>query len=62
MDYDDVKSASESDPAPGYPLVCVTPCDPKHPEFADTQSLCEEANINVTSIKFAWEVNMYFIF
>lgn len=56
LDYDDVAAGLKTDPSPGYPLICVTPCDPKHPDFDDTQSLCEEAAINVTSIRFAWEV------
>ena len=24
MDYDDIESALDNDPSPGYPLVCVT--------------------------------------
>ena len=56
MHYDDVATGMQEDPSPGYPLVCVTPCDPKYPEYVDTQSLCEEAAINASAIKFRWEV------
>ena len=38
-DYDDVKRSarSESKPRAGYPVVCVTPCDPKFDMFEDVQ-------------------------
>lgn len=56
LHYDEVKTGIATDPLPGYPLVCVTPCDPRYPEYADTRNLCEEAGINATAIKFSWEV------
>ena len=57
LHYDDVKAGLEVDPSPGYPIICVTPCDPKYPQYVDTQNLCEEAAINVSTIKYGWEVS-----
>ncbi|XP_045392852.1 extracellular matrix organizing protein FRAS1 isoform X1 [Lemur catta] len=59
-DYDRVEEATKEgarkSPSPGYPLVCVTPCDPHFPRFAVTQGRCREAGINQTSVQFSWEV------
>nr|XP_039273813.1 extracellular matrix protein FRAS1-like [Styela clava] len=58
LNYDNVKEGLETNPSPGYPLVCVTPCDPRYPEYADTRNHCEEAGINASAIIFSWEVAM----
>ena len=59
-DYDSVqevtKEGSKKTASPGYPLVCVTPCDPHYPGFTVTRQRCEEAGINQTSVHFSWEV------
>uniref|UniRef100_A0A8B9RD46 Fraser extracellular matrix complex subunit 1 n=1 Tax=Astyanax mexicanus TaxID=7994 RepID=A0A8B9RD46_ASTMX len=59
-DYDYVqevtKEGSKKSPSPGYPLVCVTPCDPHYPKSSIMRERCEEAGINQTSIHFSWEV------
>ncbi|XP_073717143.1 extracellular matrix organizing protein FRAS1 [Misgurnus anguillicaudatus] len=59
-DYDYVqevtKEGSKKSPSPGYPLVCVTPCDPHYPKYSVMKGRCEEAGINQTSIHFGWEV------
>uniref|UniRef100_A0A4W4DQF0 VWFC domain-containing protein n=1 Tax=Electrophorus electricus TaxID=8005 RepID=A0A4W4DQF0_ELEEL len=59
-DYDHVqevtKESSKKSPSPGYPLVCVTPCDPHYPKYSLMRERCEEAGINQTSIHFSWEV------
>uniref|UniRef100_A0A672MQB1 Extracellular matrix protein FRAS1-like n=1 Tax=Sinocyclocheilus grahami TaxID=75366 RepID=A0A672MQB1_SINGR len=59
-DYDYVqevtKEGSKKSPSPGYPLVCVTPCDPHYPKYSDMRERCEEAGINQTSVHFSWEV------
>lgn len=59
-DYDYVqevtKEGSKKSPSPGYPLVCVTPCDPHYPKYSVMKGRCEEAGINQTSIHFSWEV------
>lgn len=59
-DYDRVaevtKAGAKKSPSPGYPLVCVTPCDPRFPQFALTKQRCGEAGINQSAIQFSWEV------
>ena len=44
-DYDNVAKAAES-PVAGYPVVCVTACDPKNPDFEKVQGLCEDERID----------------
>lgn len=41
----------------GYPLVCVTPCDPKFPDYNATERLCREMAIDVSKIRFSWEIS-----
>uniref|UniRef100_F1M3H3 Fraser extracellular matrix complex subunit 1 n=1 Tax=Rattus norvegicus TaxID=10116 RepID=F1M3H3_RAT len=59
-DYDHVEELSKEGvkkaPSPGYPLVCVTPCDPHYPRYAVMKERCSEAGINQTSVQFSWEV------
>ncbi|XP_075401034.1 extracellular matrix organizing protein FRAS1 [Tenrec ecaudatus] len=59
-DYDHVeevtKDGMKKSPSPGYPLVCVTPCDPRFPKYAVMKERCSEAGINQTSVRFSWEV------
>ncbi|KAE8291739.1 Extracellular matrix protein FRAS1 Precursor [Larimichthys crocea] len=59
-DYDHVqevtKEGSKKMPSPGYPLVCVTPCDPHYPKYSVMKERCEEAGINQTQVHFSWEV------
>ncbi|KAM4706664.1 extracellular matrix organizing protein FRAS1 [Discoglossus pictus] len=59
-DYDHVeevtKEGVKKSPSPGYPLVCVTPCDPHFPKYSVMRERCEEAGINQTTILFSWEV------
>ncbi|KAG8515151.1 Extracellular matrix protein FRAS1, partial [Galemys pyrenaicus] len=59
-DYDHVeevtKEGVKKSPSPGYPLVCVTPCDPHFPKYAIMKDRCSEAGINQTSVQFSWEV------
>ncbi|KAM4809143.1 extracellular matrix organizing protein FRAS1 [Rhinophrynus dorsalis] len=59
-DYDHVedvtKEGVKKSPSPGYPLVCVTPCDPHFPKYSVMKERCEEAGINQSTILFSWEV------
>ncbi|KAA8592453.1 hypothetical protein FQN60_017908, partial [Etheostoma spectabile] len=59
-DYDHVqevtKEGSKKTPSPGYPLVCITPCDPHYPKYSVMKERCEEAGINQTQVHFSWEV------
>ncbi|XP_069123568.1 extracellular matrix organizing protein FRAS1-like [Argopecten irradians] len=58
LHYDDVETGSKKDPSPGYPLICVSACDVHHPTYTITHTLCEESNINQSSILYTWEVAM----
>nr|XP_036870773.1 extracellular matrix protein FRAS1 [Manis javanica] len=59
-DYDHVEEVTREGvkkaPSPGYPLVCVTSCDPHFPKYAIMKERCSEAGINQTSVQFSWEV------
>ncbi|XP_030875381.1 extracellular matrix protein FRAS1, partial [Leptonychotes weddellii] len=59
-DYDHVeevtKEGVKKSPSPGYPLVCVTPCDSHFPKYTIMKERCSEAGINQTSVQFSWEV------
>ncbi|XP_025062352.1 extracellular matrix protein FRAS1 isoform X12 [Alligator sinensis] len=59
-DYDHVeevtKEGVKKSPSPGYPLICVTPCDPHFPKYTVMKERCDEAGINQSSIQFSWEV------
>ncbi|XP_022361766.1 extracellular matrix protein FRAS1 [Enhydra lutris kenyoni] len=59
-DYDHVEEVSKEgvkkSPSPGYPLVCVTPCDSHFPKYAVMRERCGEAGINQTLVQFSWEV------
>uniref|UniRef100_A0A8C5KIY7 Fraser extracellular matrix complex subunit 1 n=1 Tax=Jaculus jaculus TaxID=51337 RepID=A0A8C5KIY7_JACJA len=59
-DYDHVEEVTKEGvkkaPSPGYPLVCVTPCDPHFPRYTIMKERCHEAGINQTSVQFSWEV------
>lgn len=58
-DYDDVPRAvrSESKPRAGYPVVCVTPCDPKFDKFEEVRSLCEDERINNDMTEYRWQIS-----
>ncbi|XP_071125097.1 extracellular matrix protein 3-like [Mytilus edulis] len=54
-DYDDVSSADDRI-INGYPVICVSSCNPKHPDFPTTGPMCETQEINDTLTKFQWQV------
>ncbi|XP_033644314.1 extracellular matrix protein FRAS1-like [Asterias rubens] len=58
MDYDDIADRLDRDPSPGYPLICVTPCDPHYPDYSMTREFCAESGINNSNIHYNWEVAM----
>nr|KAG5696530.1 hypothetical protein BaRGS_021066 [Batillaria attramentaria] len=55
-DYDRAEEA-EQNPVQGYPLVCITPCNPKHPLYKETDTLCKSEGINDTLTLFRWRVS-----
>ncbi|GAB1604772.1 hypothetical protein Ahia01_000758700 [Argonauta hians] len=45
------------DPIQGYPCICITPCNPRHPDFPTNKELCEKEGINDTLTRFRWRVS-----
>ncbi|KAL5018413.1 hypothetical protein ScPMuIL_004135 [Solemya velum] len=56
LNYDNVDSGLKINPSPGYPLVCVTPCDLHYPTYSLTHSLCKQSAINQSHVIYSWEV------
>ncbi|XP_052791092.1 extracellular matrix organizing protein FRAS1-like isoform X2 [Mya arenaria] len=56
LQYDSVETGMRVEPTPGYPLVCVTPCDPHYPTYTTTQPLCEQGGMNQSAMFYRWEV------
>uniref|UniRef100_A0A8C4R605 Calx-beta domain-containing protein n=1 Tax=Eptatretus burgeri TaxID=7764 RepID=A0A8C4R605_EPTBU len=55
--YDNAKHASEKpNPSAGYPLVCITVCNRKHPQFDQTGWICAREGINDSLSTFRWFV------
>ncbi|KFM78096.1 FRAS1-related extracellular matrix protein 2, partial [Stegodyphus mimosarum] len=55
-DYDDAGKASK-EPVSGYPVVCITPCNPKYPDFSRTGNICSREGINDTLTQYRWRVS-----
>ncbi|KAM6946095.1 FRAS1-related extracellular matrix protein 2b [Aplochiton taeniatus] len=56
LQYDDTRTAHRS-PLAGYPVVCVTACNPKYPEYDKTVSICVSESINNTLTRYRWLVS-----
>ncbi|MFT7807597.1 FRAS1-related extracellular matrix protein 3 isoform X1 [Arapaima gigas] len=56
--YDDTARAKDSPhPTNGYPVICVTACNPKYFDFDKTGSICSAENINDTLTQYRWLVS-----
>uniref|UniRef100_A0A8C7ZI10 Fras1 related extracellular matrix 3 n=1 Tax=Oryzias sinensis TaxID=183150 RepID=A0A8C7ZI10_9TELE len=56
--YDDTgRSRDRPRPPNGYPVVCVTACNPKYHDFDKTGSICSAENINDTLTQYRWLVS-----
>ncbi|XP_043215814.1 FRAS1-related extracellular matrix protein 2-like [Amphibalanus amphitrite] len=55
QEYGDVPAAPEALLA-GYPVVCVTACDPAHPEFARLGPLCAREGVDNNHTVYRWMV------
>ncbi|XP_047126620.1 FRAS1-related extracellular matrix protein 2 isoform X2 [Hydra vulgaris] len=53
-DYDNVANA-KIQPINGYPLICITACNPKFPIYKATKDLC--ASINNSLTKYKWQIS-----
>ncbi|XP_051972903.1 FRAS1-related extracellular matrix protein 2-like isoform X2 [Xyrauchen texanus] len=56
--YDDVSKIKENaHPPAGYPVVCVTACNPKYPDYDKTGSICISEHINDTLTHYRWLIS-----
>uniref|UniRef100_H3DK22 Fras1 related extracellular matrix 3 n=1 Tax=Tetraodon nigroviridis TaxID=99883 RepID=H3DK22_TETNG len=56
--YDNTDKVKERPHPPnGYPVVCVTACNPKHLDFDKTASICSAENINDSLTQYRWLVS-----
>ncbi|XP_076002015.1 FRAS1-related extracellular matrix protein 2b [Genypterus blacodes] len=57
LHYDDVDRTRDSVPVAGYPVICVTACNPKYPDYDKTGSICVSEHINNTLSRYRWLVS-----
>uniref|UniRef100_A0A4W6E1P0 FRAS1 related extracellular matrix 2b n=1 Tax=Lates calcarifer TaxID=8187 RepID=A0A4W6E1P0_LATCA len=57
LHYDDIDRTRDSLPVAGYPVICVTACNPKYPDYDKTGSICVSENINNTLTRYRWLVS-----
>ncbi|XP_053312033.1 FRAS1-related extracellular matrix protein 2 [Spea bombifrons] len=58
MIYDDTSRAKDNpNPIAGYPVVCITACNPKYSDYDKTGSICTSENINDTLTRYRWLVS-----
>nr|XP_002119185.2 FRAS1-related extracellular matrix protein 2 [Ciona intestinalis] len=55
LDYDDMAGAT-GQPSPGYPVICVSPCNPKHSNYREVSSICDSEGLDDSATKFRWLV------
>ncbi|XP_059902249.1 FRAS1-related extracellular matrix protein 3 [Gadus macrocephalus] len=56
--YDDTaRTKDKPRPPTGYPVVCVTACNPKYHDFDKTGSICTAEHINDTLTQYRWMVS-----
>lgn len=41
----------------GYPVVCITACNPKHPEFGTSGQICTDEGLNNTLTQYRWMIS-----
>ncbi|XP_058489808.1 FRAS1-related extracellular matrix protein 2b [Solea solea] len=57
LHYDDIGRTRDSVLVAGYPVICVTACNPKYPDYDKTGSICVSENINNTLTHYRWLVS-----
>uniref|UniRef100_A0A7N8WUF0 FRAS1 related extracellular matrix 2b n=1 Tax=Mastacembelus armatus TaxID=205130 RepID=A0A7N8WUF0_9TELE len=57
LHYDDIDRTKDAFPVAGYPVICVTACNPKYPDYDKTGSICISENINNTLTRYRWLVS-----
>ncbi|XP_012499273.1 PREDICTED: FRAS1-related extracellular matrix protein 2 [Propithecus coquereli] len=60
-DYHPVSEASSAKesagPMSGYPVICITACNPKYSDYDKTGSICASENINDTLTRYRWLIS-----
>uniref|UniRef100_A0A1A8P4P9 Fras1 related extracellular matrix protein 2a n=3 Tax=Nothobranchius TaxID=28779 RepID=A0A1A8P4P9_9TELE len=55
LHYDDVARTPDNlRPPAGYPVICVTACNMKYPDYDKTSSICVSEHINNTLTRYRW--------
>ncbi|KAI2659804.1 FRAS1-related extracellular matrix protein 2 [Labeo rohita] len=58
LHYDDIRRTKQNGhPPAGYPVVCVTACNPKYPDYDKTGSICISERINDTLTRYRWLIS-----
>uniref|UniRef100_A0A3P8U1K2 FRAS1 related extracellular matrix 2a n=1 Tax=Amphiprion percula TaxID=161767 RepID=A0A3P8U1K2_AMPPE len=58
LHYDDVDRTPENlHPPAGYPVICVTACNTKYPDYDKTGSICVSEHINNTLTRYRWLIS-----
>uniref|UniRef100_A0A672PEX0 FRAS1-related extracellular matrix protein 2-like n=1 Tax=Sinocyclocheilus grahami TaxID=75366 RepID=A0A672PEX0_SINGR len=58
LHYDVVRRTKDiAHPPAGYPVVCVTACNPKYPDHDKTGSICISERINDTLTRYRWLIS-----
>uniref|UniRef100_A0A8C5GZG1 Calx-beta domain-containing protein n=1 Tax=Gouania willdenowi TaxID=441366 RepID=A0A8C5GZG1_GOUWI len=58
LHYDDVdKTPDNLRPPAGYPVICVTACNTKYPDYDKTGSICVSEHINNTLTRYRWLIS-----
>ncbi|KAL0994888.1 hypothetical protein UPYG_G00128800 [Umbra pygmaea] len=58
LHYDDVrKPAQNYHPPAGYPVVCITACNSKYPDYHKTGPICSSEHINHTLTHYRWLIS-----
>ncbi|XP_043995934.1 FRAS1-related extracellular matrix protein 2-like [Gambusia affinis] len=56
--YDDVaRTADNFHPPAGYPVICVTACNTKYPDYDKTGPICVSEHINNTLTRYRWLIS-----
>lgn len=61
LHYNSLPERSSGKVDPGYPLVCVSPCESRYPKYESTRILCDKIGLagerqNNSVLHFIWEV------
>ncbi|XP_044079027.1 FRAS1-related extracellular matrix protein 2-like [Siniperca chuatsi] len=58
LHYDDVARTPDNlHPPAGYPVICVTACNTKYPDYDKTGSICVSEHINNTLTRYRWLIS-----